>query len=65
MAGAADAAEGKSWCASALLKVPEIDDRAFAELKRLPADTLRGKAAALLIEQLGKKFPCASISGAP
>jgi len=58
LAGVADAAEGKSWCADRKIKSGEIDSAVLGELRKMPRDALRENAAAWVERILKQKFPC-------
>jgi hypothetical protein len=58
LAGIADITQGKIWCDEWKTKPHEIDSEVFHILRKLPQERLREKASVLVIETLGKKFPC-------
>jgi hypothetical protein len=57
-ASLADATQGKSWCISPEQKPHEVDAEMLQELQKLPEKRLRKRAGVLIIEVLGKKYPC-------
>lgn len=60
--GVVDATQGTAWCHDGKIKPDELDAYAMWELRKLPSNALADHAAPLLIEALGKKFPCSSKS---
>ncbi|WP_426176645.1 Rap1a/Tai family immunity protein [Massilia sp. TWR1-2-2] len=56
--GINDATEGKLWCYTGRWKPHERDSELILELSKLPAATLKGTAAPLVLEFLIKKYPC-------
>jgi hypothetical protein len=58
LAGIADATQGKVWCITWVKKPDEIDADVFHALRKLPQERLREKASVLIVEVMGKKYPC-------
>ena len=58
LAGAADAAQGRSWCDTGRVKSVELDGIVIAGLKALPMQQRQGDAARLAVAILASRFPC-------
>jgi hypothetical protein len=58
LASITDATQGKAWCISPEQTLHEIDADMLQELQTLPQKRLRERAGLLIIEVLGKKYPC-------
>lgn len=56
--GVHDATEGRDWCNPGRIKPHELDADVAWALKGLPASTLKGNAAELIVAYLHKQFPC-------
>ncbi len=62
LAGAADAAEGISWCDPLTVKAHEIDAEIFWSMKDMQSNLLKRKEAAkFIVEILAKRFPCKKV----
>ncbi|MBE9604306.1 hypothetical protein IAI18_05475 [Acetobacteraceae bacterium H6797] len=58
IAGVADAAGGRGWCSAGSVPPHELADRVHTYLVDLPPSRLSESAARLVMEALGKSFPC-------
>ncbi|WP_246164973.1 Rap1a/Tai family immunity protein [Pigmentiphaga aceris] len=56
--GIADQGQGKSWCTRGAVLPHELSDRVHTYLTDRPEAGLRGKAAPLVANALGRAFPC-------
>jgi hypothetical protein len=57
MDGIKDATEGTAWCYVSG-KPHELNDDIAAALSKLPPETLKGRAAPLVVAALRERFPC-------
>ncbi|VWD41013.1 hypothetical protein BLA50215_05382 [Burkholderia lata] len=58
LAGVADTIEGKEWCDNGRVKPGEIDSEVLGDLRKLPRDALKARAAGLVTNVLRQKHPC-------
>lgn len=58
--GVKDATQGTSWCYAGRIKPHELNFDLIDDIKALPAATLKGSAAPLIVDALRKKFPCSA-----
>jgi hypothetical protein len=62
MDGVMDAAAGLRWCPAGQAVPHELNYVLVEDMQRLSQDQLKGSAAALMLDALSKRYPCA-ISG--
>lgn len=56
--GVADATSGTRWCGAGNILPHELVDRAYAYLRTLASDRLKGSASSLVVEGLAEALPC-------
>ncbi|WP_306391148.1 Rap1a/Tai family immunity protein [Telluria beijingensis] len=56
--GLRDGAEGRVWCDVSQLKTPDLAYEMASKLAQLPATERKKNASQLLLEQLGRTYPC-------
>lgn len=56
--GVSDATSGTRWCGAGNILPHELVDRAYAYLRTLASDRLKGSASSLVVEGLAEAFPC-------
>jgi len=56
--GVRDGAEGRVWCDVNQLKTPDLAYEMAGKIARLPAPERKRNASLLLLEQLGRSYPC-------
>ena len=56
--GVMDATEGTVWCDYKTMKTITVREHVYLYFKKLPAQRLSERASTLIVEALGKSFPC-------
>ena len=56
--GVTDATEGRVWCGYKIAKTITIQEIIFEEIKKLPKEELKSRAAHKIEEILSNKLPC-------
>jgi hypothetical protein len=63
MDGVMDAAEGRRWCPAGQAVPHELNYVVVEDMQRLSQDQLKGSAAALMLDALARRYPCAGAGG--